>query len=70
MSIQAKDAHTAAIAEGAHYYLDPESGFVVFTELAHIERGNCCGSECRHCPYNHRNVPANNAPLASVTQAK
>jgi len=24
---------------------------VVFTALSHIQRGNCCGSGCRHCPY-------------------
>ena len=35
--------------EGIHYYL--ENGKVVFTELYHKERGCCCGSKCRHCPY-------------------
>jgi diphthamide synthase (EF-2-diphthine--ammonia ligase) len=29
---------------------------MVFTEVAHKERGKCCGSGCRHCPYNHENV--------------
>jgi len=32
-----------------HYYL--ENGKVVFTALYHLERGFCCGSNCRHCPY-------------------
>jgi hypothetical protein len=32
-----------------HYYL--ESGRVVFTALFHLERGSCCGNNCRHCPY-------------------
>ena len=32
-----------------HYYL--EEGRVVFTALQHIERGYCCGNNCRHCPY-------------------
>jgi len=31
------------------YYL--EDGFVVFTEKYHIEKGECCGNDCRHCPY-------------------
>lgn len=35
--------------EGKHYYL--EVGHVVFTALFHLQRGKCCGSECRHCPF-------------------
>jgi hypothetical protein len=35
--------------EGIHYYL--ENGRVVFTELFHLQRGSCCCSKCRHCPY-------------------
>jgi hypothetical protein len=31
------------------YYL--ENGKVVFTPLYHIQRGHCCGSNCRHCPF-------------------
>ena len=33
-----------------------ESGLMVFTEQYHLNRGYCCGSGCRHCPYNHENV--------------
>jgi len=32
-----------------HYYMDGER--VVFTALAHVQRGQCCGNGCRHCPY-------------------
>lgn len=32
-----------------HYYLDGER--VVFTALFHLERGQCCGNGCRHCPF-------------------
>ena len=35
--------------ENVHYYIDGER--IVFTERFHIERGQCCGSGCRHCPY-------------------
>ncbi|CAE7942744.1 TDA3 [Symbiodinium necroappetens] len=28
------------------------------TEVAHKKRGKCCGCGCRHCPYNHANVPS------------
>jgi hypothetical protein len=27
---------------------------VVFTALSHIQRGHCCGSGCRHCPYDSK----------------
>jgi hypothetical protein len=28
-----------------------ENGKVVFTPKFHLQRGDCCGSGCRHCPY-------------------
>ena len=28
-----------------------EGGLTVFTEKAHLARGSCCGSGCRHCPF-------------------
>ena len=28
-----------------------ENGKKVMTEQYHIRRGYCCGSGCRHCPY-------------------
>ena len=31
-----------------------ESGYFVFTERAHLNRGKCCGSGCRHCPFEPR----------------
>ncbi|HWE85153.1 MAG TPA: DUF5522 domain-containing protein [Terracidiphilus sp.] len=34
-----------------------EGGLVVFTAAYHLKRGYCCGSGCRHCPYEHANVP-------------
>jgi hypothetical protein len=51
-------AHEAACARGAPTYRDPVTGYLVFTERAHLERGSCCGSACRHCPYGHVAVPA------------
>ena len=44
-------AHDRAVAAGEPGYLDPETGFFVFTAAALAERGACCGSGCRHCPY-------------------
>jgi hypothetical protein len=40
-----------------HYYL--EEGRVVFTALQHIERGHCCGNNCRHCPYEPKGIKGN-----------
>lgn len=28
-----------------------ENGLLVFTASHHLKRGSCCGSGCRHCPY-------------------
>jgi hypothetical protein len=35
--------------EGKHYYLDGNR--VIFTAFYLLERGFCCGSKCRHCPF-------------------
>lgn len=51
------DLHARACEAGELTYVDPETGFRTFTALAHKRRGECCGSECRHCPYGHENVP-------------
>lgn len=44
------------LIEGLHYYINEEGEFV-FTRQYHIEKGYCCGFGCKHCPYNHENVP-------------
>ncbi len=44
-------AHEAAMRTGAPGYVDPVSGFFVFTAAEHWDRGVCCNSGCRHCPY-------------------
>ncbi|XP_078417839.1 uncharacterized protein C1orf53 homolog [Cetorhinus maximus] len=48
--------HRRACRAGQQTYVDPESGYLVLTRLAHLQRGKCCGSACRHCPYNQVNV--------------
>jgi hypothetical protein len=37
------------LVEGEDYYV--EGGMLVFTAAYHLRRGRCCGSGCRHCPY-------------------
>lgn len=50
------DIHNAACVRGEKFYTDPTTGYLVMTKLNHLARGKCCGSGCRHCPYNHVNV--------------
>lgn len=44
-------AHAAAVAAGHERYLDPATGYAVFTAAFLARRGSCCGAGCRHCPY-------------------
>jgi hypothetical protein len=53
-----RDVHRKAVAAGARTYRDPATGYSVMTELAHRDRGSCCGSGCRHCPWDHEAVDA------------
>lgn len=39
-----------------HTYIDPDSGYSVFTQ-AYLKKRPCCGNGCRHCPWGHVNVP-------------
>ena len=36
------------------YYF--ENGLLVYTAAYHLKRGSCCGSGCRHCPYEPQHV--------------
>lgn len=44
-------AHAAALSRGDSGYLDPSTGLFVMTARSLLERGDCCDSGCRHCPY-------------------
>ncbi|MFT7474926.1 MAG: hypothetical protein ACI81L_001858 [Verrucomicrobiales bacterium] len=43
--------HDAAIRSGNDGYLDPRSGLFVMTAVFLKDRGDCCDSSCRHCPF-------------------
>lgn len=43
--------HQAAIEQGEPGYRDPVSKLFVFTAKFLADRGYCCNSGCRHCPY-------------------
>ena len=44
-------AHEAAVLAGRTMYLDPITGLSVMTAASLLERGTCCDSGCRHCPF-------------------
>jgi hypothetical protein len=48
------EAHLDAIRRGADSYRDPETGYTVFTAAFLHDRGDCCNTGCRHCPYGDR----------------
>lgn len=50
------ELHQDACKNQKRTYIDPVTGYNVFTEFAHRKRGRCCGSACRHCPYGQINV--------------
>jgi len=50
---------------GREQYVDPATGYLVFT-TTFLRKRPCCGNRCRHCPYGHVNVPE--AGLAAVSQ--
>ncbi len=47
----------APLIEGRDYYV--ENGLYVFTEYYLRQRGYCCQSGCRHCPYGFRKEKEN-----------
>jgi len=48
--------HARALAEGKDTYLDPKTGYEVFTATYLLRYGSCCGSGCRHCPFDYDKV--------------
>ncbi|WP_413944289.1 DUF5522 domain-containing protein [Bdellovibrio sp. HCB-162] len=51
MDKRISELHKKACERGEDTYIDPDTGYLVFTELFHKRRGHCCQSGCRHCPY-------------------
>ena len=44
-------AHTMAINASHDGYIDPVTGYFVFTAAYLADRGTCCDTGCRHCPF-------------------
>ncbi len=49
MQVEHVKSYKDGMVEDIHYYVEGER--VVFTALFHLQRGQCCGNHCRHCPY-------------------
>jgi biotin synthase-like enzyme len=43
------ESYKEGLKKDIHYYVEGDR--VVFTALFHLQRGQCCGNFCRHCPY-------------------
>lgn len=51
LSPEILEAHRLACEQGLKSYLDPLSGYEIYTERYLRDRGFCCNQCCRHCPY-------------------
>jgi len=64
--------HKEAVRRELDTYIDPATGYEVFT-AHHLKTRECCGSSCRHCPWGHCNVPGkgdgNSATKSSANAA-
>lgn len=47
-------AHRRAVEAGEAGYADPATGLFALTAVTLWERGACCRSGCRHCPFVER----------------
>lgn len=57
MPTPAPDEHDTKAQEQPLFYF--EAGLLVYTAAYHLKRGHCCGSGCRHCPFEPRHVEGN-----------
>ncbi|PYS86907.1 MAG: hypothetical protein DMF62_14185 [Acidobacteria bacterium] len=48
-------SNSRPLIEGDDFYTENE--LIVLTEGYLRKRGYCCGNGCRHCPFDHANVP-------------
>jgi len=54
--VDIESIHLQACADCKETYVDPATGYSVFTAYSHTKRGKCCGSGCRHCPFDYVKV--------------
>jgi iron complex transport system substrate-binding protein len=63
-----RELHARACANNSPTYIDPVTGYEVFTADFLSRRGECCRSGCRHCPYASSDAPGP-APLRGSQRA-
>lgn len=56
--------HRLATARGRAQYIDPDSGFSVFT-ATFLKQRACCGYSCRHCPHLEEKCKESKVSLSS-----
>lgn len=61
----AKALHRHALSQKRHTYIDPSSGYSVFT-CFYLKKRPCCGNGCRHCPHGHKNVVKETGKVESL----
>ena len=54
------------LIEGVDFYY--EGRFMVFTETFLSDRGYCCESGCRHCPYGFRKDQRSDVPVEETKE--
>ena len=42
--------NTQVLSNEDNFYYSKD-GLIIFTEKYHLDRGYCCESKCKHCPY-------------------
>jgi hypothetical protein len=42
-----------------YYYFDLKTKNIIHTERYLVEKGECCGSGCKHCPYSPKGKSGN-----------
>lgn len=60
-----EELHQKACAAGESTYIDPKTGYSVFTALS-LGKRPCCGNICRHCPYRDRDGEKATVANASI----
>lgn len=58
--------HRRACEAGLSTYLDPGTGWAVMTADYLAARGACCGSGCRHCPWEGATTPDGPGPAGII----
>ena len=53
--IKSQIENSSSLTEDKDFYF--EDGLMVLTKEYLEKRGFCCGNGCRHCPFEHINVP-------------